>query len=191
MDELNNSVTTEQTPSDNTRPVVEPINGISNYAENAGMEQKSALPTVALVLGIISAASVLLCCCCGQWYITLGLGVAAVICGFVARSKGFKNGKTLAAIILGFIGAFFGLMTVIFSILITLTGGQILIDILGPIYEVFGIDLNEMMELVESGATPEQIEEWIEQQMGEAGFVTEAKAHISVAFNSIRGFFGK
>ena len=38
MDELNNNVTTEQTPSDNTRPVVEPINGISNYAENAGFE---------------------------------------------------------------------------------------------------------------------------------------------------------
>lgn len=187
MDELNNNVTTEQTPSDNTRPVVEPINGISNYAENAGLEQKSALPTVALVLGIISAASVLLCCCCGQWYITLGLGVAAVICGFVARSKGFKNGKTLAAIILGFIGAFFGLLTIIFSILFTLTSGMIM----APFFEAFGINMEELIALIESGATDAEIEEWIEQQMGEAGFVMEAKAHISVAFNSVRGFFGK
>lgn len=190
MDELNNNVTTEQTPSENTentRPVVEPINGISYYAENAGNEHKSALPTVALVLGIISAASVLLCCCCGQWFITTILGVAAIICGFVARNKGFKNGKTLAAIILGFIGAIFGLLVALFSLLVTLTGGMIL----APLFEMVGINMEEFVALIESGATEAEIEEWLEQQMTEAGFLTEAKANITIAFNSVRSFFAK
>lgn len=202
MDEFENKVTTDETvetpsepvnetanetASEPTRPVVEPISGVSYYAPDAGVEPSGTVGTVALVLGIISTASVLLCCCCGYWYLTLGTGIAALICGIVARNRGFKNGKTTAAIVLGIIGIAFALLMALFELLLTVTGGMIL----APLLEMYGIDMEGLMELVESGATDAEIEQWIMDQMTEAGFVMEAKARITTAFNSVRGFFLK
>ncbi len=92
------------------QPVQGPFPG-SPYAAQGNV---SALPMVSMVLGIISAASVLLCCFCAQAYITAGLGLAAVICGAVGRKNaGPDGGKCVAGIVTGCVGLFFGLACLI------------------------------------------------------------------------------
>lgn len=159
-------------------------------------EQKGngdTLATVSMILGIISAASVLLCCCCGQFYITAALGIAAVICGILARSKGTsKKGKWLAGIICGAVGVGVTLVLIIFDILNAVTGGMLVINMLAPLYESMGIDINELMALIESGATEEEIMEWLEDQMNNAdGIYYGAKAMIQAVPAKISGLFSK
>ena len=92
------------------QPAQGPFPG-SPYAAQGNV---SALPTVSMVLGIISAASVLLCCFCAQAYITAGLGLAAVICGAVGRKNaGPDSGKCIAGIVTGSVGLLFGLACLI------------------------------------------------------------------------------
>ena len=173
------------------RPAVEPISGVYYYVPQ---EKKSALPTVSMVLGIISAASVLLCCFCGHAYITAGLGIAAIICGIVGRKKGGPNkGKCTAGIVTGVIGLIFGLTVLIFSIAVAATDGYAVIRIMGPLWESAGVDMDELNRLIESGASFEEIMEWINEQLTEinGGGGTEMTRFFGGFFAGVKDFAGR
>lgn len=144
----------------NDRPVVEPIIGISELDPRIG--KKQILDKLSMIFGIIAAASVLLLCCCGQWYITLGFGIAAVVCGIMGKKRiGASKGKCKIGIILGIIGIVCAVLLAVYLLLFLLTDGMFLINIMMPFLESGGIDTTELTAMMESGASLEEILEWL------------------------------
>lgn len=78
------------------------------YVPASGKRATRAWSVAALVLSIIS----LLCCCFG--WLGLGLGILAIVFSVVSRkSLGYFDSMAVAALVVGIIGAVFGLSTVI------------------------------------------------------------------------------
>ncbi len=72
------------------------------------MEENNALAITSLVLGILSV------CCCG-----FPLGIAAIVCALVDRSRRFGfEGLGLAGFILGLISCIMGLASYIYSLVL-------------------------------------------------------------------------
>jgi|GEM_PF-4853373 len=90
------------------------------------------------IIGLISGILGVVCFCC--YPLSIVLGVIAVVCGFLAKSKGQKF--ALAGIILGFAAIGLSLLIILLGVL-----GQ---QFIGSNPEEFRRMLEEMMENVES-----------------------------------------
>ena len=78
------------------------------YVPASGKRATKAWSIAALVLSILS-----LLCCCFDW-LGLGLGVLAIVFSVVSRkSLGYFDGMAVAALVVGIIGAVFGLSSII------------------------------------------------------------------------------
>ncbi|MBQ3126388.1 MAG: DUF4190 domain-containing protein, partial [Clostridia bacterium] len=69
-----------------------------------------------LICGLVS----LICCCCG--WLSLALGIAAVILAVVSKKGGKMSGMALGGMICGIIGGGIALISVISSLFMTSTG---------------------------------------------------------------------
>lgn len=96
---------------DGTRRPEEDISGV---VENLSQPRTMIYSILSLVLGILS----LVLCCCGGWF-GLGLGVLAIVFSVVSRCHlGYFDGLSIAGLVLGIIGAVFGIaMIVLVSLL--------------------------------------------------------------------------
>ena len=80
------------------------------YVPASGKRATIAWSVAALVLSILS-----LLCCCFDW-LGLGLGVLAIVFSIVSRkSLGYFDGLSVAALVVGIIGAVFGLSSIIMT----------------------------------------------------------------------------
>lgn len=73
--------------------------------------ESNTLSVLSLILGILSIAAI---CCCGS---SLLFGAAAIVLALVRRKKrGSMDGMAIAGLVMGIIGAFCGLLAVIFML---------------------------------------------------------------------------
>lgn len=80
------------------------------YVPAGGKKATMAWSVAALVLSILS-----LLCCCFSW-LGLGFGALAIVFSVVSRkSLGYFDGLSVAALVIGIIGAVFGLSTIIMT----------------------------------------------------------------------------
>lgn len=74
---------------------------------------------VALVLGILA----LVCtCCCG--FASLPFGIGAIVCAVVSRQNGKMGGMAITGLILGIVAMVFGVLGVLFSLVLYSDGGM-------------------------------------------------------------------
>ncbi len=80
------------------------------YLPAGGRRGTKAWSVAALILSILS-----LLCCCFDW-LGLGLGILAIVFSIVSRgSLGYFDGMAVAALVVGIIGAVFGLSSIIMT----------------------------------------------------------------------------
>ena len=80
------------------------------YVPTGGKRATKAWSVAALVLSILS-----LLCCCFDW-LGLGLGVLAIVFSIISsKSLGYFDGMSVAALVVGIIGAVFGLSSIIMT----------------------------------------------------------------------------
>jgi len=86
---------------DDTRPTRRRDEDDDDYeAPRRKKTQSNGLALTSMILGIISI--VMVCCCA---YISPLLGIAAIVLGFMGKSKGQSGGMSMAGIITGAFGA--------------------------------------------------------------------------------------
>lgn len=68
---------------------------------------------VALVLGILALVTT---CCCG--FASIPLGIGAIVCAVVSRQGGKMGGMAITGLILGIVSMAFGLLGVLFSVVL-------------------------------------------------------------------------
>ena len=157
----------ENYENNNYQPV-EPV--VENYAAPA--PNGKGLSIASFVCGLTSLIGFLACCCCAQFYIPLILAVVAVILGIVALvKKQDKRGFAIAGIVLG---AIVLLLVLIFFIAAMIMGPEGIIELMRPMLEQQGVDVDQLKEMVESGASSEEITDFINEQMEAAGTAAAA-----------------
>lgn len=93
--------------------------------------ESNTLSVLSLILGILSIAAI---CCCGS---SLLFGAAAIVLALVRRKKrGSMDGMAIAGLVMGIIGAFCGLLAVIFM-LSSFTGAA---GSLGDLADIFDME---------------------------------------------------
>ena len=96
--------------------------------------KKSTLAIVSLVLGIVA---LLLSCCCS--YLSIPLGIAAVVCGAISiKNKEGGKGMAIAGMITGGVGFFFAVLLVVMTFYMQQSG--LYDQMLSSYFEMFGID---------------------------------------------------
>jgi len=115
------------------------------------------------VCGLIGMVLILACCCCGGWVPGV-LGVLGIVFGILGLTQ-HQDKRTLAIL-----GIVFGGVAVLFSLIcivgtLTASSGDIL-RLLAPLYEMMGVNTDELMDLINSGATQEEISQFLEEQLG-------------------------
>ncbi len=94
-------------PQQPVQPVQQPV---PTYVQQPVQQSKktNGLAVASLICGILS----LVCCCCG--YLTLPLGIAAIILAICSRKGDAKmSGLAIAGLVCGIIGATIGLLIVV------------------------------------------------------------------------------